>query len=114
MATILVGERPDSAKYVEMKKKTYEACGFRSFETTLPYDCCQSELLEAIEDYNENCGCHGILVQLPLPEHINQKTVLNAIDPSKDVDGFHPASIGSLARIGEELRCDHCCRLTGT
>jgi len=104
LAVILVGERPDSAKYVEMKKKTSAKCGFQSFETVLDVNCSQDELLDAIEGYNVNDDCHGILVQLPLPEHINQKEVLNFIDEDKDVDGFHPASVGALTRMGEELR----------
>ena len=79
-------------------------CGFRSFESVLPVDCSQDELLNAIDMYNDDDDCHGILVQLPLPDHINQKEVLNYIDEDKDVDGFHPASVGALTRMGEELR----------
>mmetsp|Transcript_88702 Transcript_88702/g.215007 ORF Transcript_88702/g.215007 Transcript_88702/m.215007 type:complete len:366 (-) Transcript_88702:6-1103(-) len=104
LAVVLVGERPDSAKYVEMKKKAAAECGFESVERVLPDTVAEEELIGVVQELNANPGVDGILVQLPLPDHIDQKLVLRSIDVLKDVDGFHPYNIGELARRGEELR----------
>jgi len=97
LAVIIVGERPDSHKYVSMKEKLAAELGFNSYKAVLPEDVSSSDLLETIETFNENDECDGILLQLPLPEHLSTKQMLSAISPSKDVDGFHPMNAGRLA-----------------
>lgn len=104
LAVVLVGERKDSATYVRMKKKAAEECGFKSISKELSDDVSQEDLLAIVKDLNADSSVDGILVQLPLPAHIDQPTVLEAIDCDKDVDGFHPYNMGRLARSGEELR----------
>eukprot|EP00937_MAST-01D_sp_MAST-1D-sp2_P001443 g1443.t1 len=104
LAVVLVGERPDSAKYVSMKKKAAAECGFNSFERLLSEDVSQEELLAVVYDLNDDPEVDGVLVQLPLPEHLDQKAILRSIHVNKDVDGFHPTSVGALTRLGEELR----------
>lgn len=96
LATVLVGEDPASAVYVRNKNKACGEVGFRSFEHRLPADTKESELLKLIDDLNRNPDVNGILVQLPLPKQIDSNKVLQAIDPRKDVDGFHPINIGRL------------------
>ena len=96
LAVILVGDNPASRVYVTSKRKDCEECGFYSEEYTLPNDAKQEDLLELIRDLNNNDVIDGILVQLPLPSQINEKEVLLAIDPNKDVDGFHPMNVGKL------------------
>lgn len=100
LAVVLVGEDPASQVYVRNKHRQAVECGLQSFEHRLPADTAQDELLALVEDLNTDPDVNGILVQLPLPGHIDSKTVLNAIDPAKDVDGFHPVNAGRLA-IGE-------------
>lgn len=100
LAVVLVGEDPASQVYVRNKHRQAVECGLQSFEHRLPADTAQDELLALVEDLNTDPDVNGILVQLPLPVHIDGKTVLNAIDPAKDVDGFHPVNAGRLA-IGE-------------
>lgn len=104
LATVLVGARPDSQRYVAMKNKRAAECGFKSFHMELDADVSEDELMSVVKGLNDDEEVDGILVQLPLPEHINQKRVLLAIDVEKDVDGFHPTNMGILARQGEELR----------
>jgi methylenetetrahydrofolate dehydrogenase (NADP+)/methenyltetrahydrofolate cyclohydrolase len=104
LAVVLVGNRPDSATYVSMKKKMANKVGFNSVERVLPDDVSQSELLQCVQALNEDDSIDGILVQLPLPEHLEQKEILLSISPDKDVDGFHPYNMGALVRAGEELR----------
>jgi 5,10-methylene-tetrahydrofolate dehydrogenase/methenyl tetrahydrofolate cyclohydrolase len=104
LAVVLVGARKDSATYVKMKKKRATECGFKSVEKTLSADVSQAELLSVVTELNDDPSIDGILVQLPLPDHMDQKTVLEAIDIGKDVDGFHPHNVGSLVRVGETLR----------
>eukprot|EP00941_MAST-03F_sp_MAST-3F-sp1_P000771 g771.t1 len=104
LAVVLVGERPDSATYVNMKEKASAECGFKSVKEVLAEDVKEEELFALVNKLNADPTIDGILVQLPLPEHINQKKILEAIDVHKDVDGFHPYNMGSLARLGEELR----------
>ena len=97
LATILVGGRKDSQTYVRMKKKACAAAGFKSFAHNLAEDINQLALLDLIKDLNDNPEVHGILVQLPLPEHIDEDVILGAIRLEKDVDGFHPINIGRLS-----------------
>jgi 5,10-methylene-tetrahydrofolate dehydrogenase/methenyl tetrahydrofolate cyclohydrolase len=97
LATVLVGERKDSQTYVRMKKKACAEVGITSFGHDLPEDISQKELLKVVRDLNANPEVNGILVQLPLPDHIDDAEVLGAIDLEKDVDGFHPINIGRLS-----------------
>lgn len=101
LAVILVGEDPASQVYVRNKKKACEYIGYRSLSYELPAETSQEELLKLIDELNNRKDVDGILVQMPLPSQIDEKTVINAIDPSKDVDGFHPMNVGALC-IGEE------------
>lgn len=100
LATVLVGEDPASQVYVGAKEKTCLALGIYSERHDLPADTSEEDLLKLIDKLNKDTKIHGILVQLPLPKHINETTVLYAINPKKDVDGFHPVSLGKLL-IGE-------------
>ena len=94
---MLVGEDPASQVYVRTKAKATEAAGMRSFEHKLPADTPEAELLALVADLGRAKDVHGILVQLPLPPHIDARKVIEAIDPAKDVDGFHPINVGRLA-----------------
>ncbi|MFH0789061.1 MAG: tetrahydrofolate dehydrogenase/cyclohydrolase catalytic domain-containing protein [Pseudomonadota bacterium] len=100
LVTILVGENPASISYVTAKQKTSKELGFFSIQDSQPADISQEALLALIDKYNKDPQIHGILVQLPLPKHIHETEVLYAIDPKKDVDGFHPVNVGKLM-IGE-------------
>ncbi|MBM4278184.1 MAG: bifunctional 5,10-methylene-tetrahydrofolate dehydrogenase/5,10-methylene-tetrahydrofolate cyclohydrolase [Deltaproteobacteria bacterium] len=100
LVTILVGENPASISYVTAKQKTSKDLGFYSIQDNQPQDITEEQLLNLIDKYNKDPKIHGILVQLPLPKHINETKVLYAIDPKKDVDGFHPVNVGKLM-IGE-------------
>lgn len=100
LVTILVGENPASVSYVTAKQKTSKELGFNSLQDNQPDDISEEDLLKLIDKYNKDPKIHGILVQLPLPKHINENKVLYAIDPDKDVDGFHPVNVGRLM-IGE-------------
>ena len=97
LAVVLVGEDPASQVYVRSKGKQTIEAGMNSYEHKLSADTSESELLELVNRLNEDKDVHGILVQLPLPEHINEDAVINAIDPVKDVDGFHISNVGLLA-----------------
>lgn len=101
LTVILVGEDPASQVYVRKKGEQAKEVGFVSTEHRLPETTSQEELLALVDQLNNDNDVHGILVQLPLPSQIDEKTVLNAIDPDKDVDGFHPVNVGRLS-IGEE------------
>jgi len=101
LATILVGENPASQIYVRMKHKACEKIGFFSEDIKLPKETNQEELIAHVNRLNNNPRIHGILVQLPLPEHINENEVILAISPKKDVDGFHPINVGRMV-IGKE------------
>lgn len=101
LAVIQVGDDPASSVYVRNKKKACEYIGINSRSFELPEETTQEELLKLIEQLNEDDAVNGILVQLPVPAHIDEKTVINAISPKKDVDGFHPESVGSLT-IGQQ------------
>jgi 5,10-methylene-tetrahydrofolate dehydrogenase/methenyl tetrahydrofolate cyclohydrolase len=97
LATVLVGERRDSQSYVRMKKKACAEVGITSFGHDLSADISQQELLQIVRDLNANPDVHGILVQLPLPDHIDEEEILSAVSLEKDVDGFHPINIGRLS-----------------
>lgn len=96
LVVILVGDNPASQVYVRNKERAALAAGFKSETVRLSESICQEELITVIERYNEDETIHGILVQLPLPNHINDKKIILAIDPKKDVDGFHPMNTGHL------------------
>jgi len=96
LAVVLIGERRDSATYVRMKKKACEEVGITSFGYDFPVSVTQEEILALIAELNANPEVHGILVQLPIPETIDEKAVLNAIAPEKDVDGLHPLNVAKL------------------
>jgi len=100
LVTILVGENPASVSYVTGKQKTAKELGFFSVQDNQPENLEEEKLLQLINQYNQDPKIHGILVQLPLPKHINETKVLYAIDPKKDVDAFHPVNVGKLM-IGE-------------
>ena len=100
LATVLVGEDPASQVYVGSKARTCEALGIYSERHDLPADTSETALLALVGRLNQDTSIHGILVQLPLPKHISEARVLHAIDPDKDVDGFHPVNVGKLM-IGE-------------
>ncbi len=103
LAVILVGKDPASITYVNMKIKACERVGMDFDLKTLQEDITEAELLSLIKDYNTDQNISGVLVQLPLPRHIDSKMVLEAIDPSKDVDGFHPLNIGKLCTQKESF-----------
>ena len=96
LAVIQVGNDPASSVYVSNKKKACEYIGIDSLSYEIPEETTEDELLSLIDKLNNDEGVHGILCQLPLPKHINEKTILNRIDPKKDVDGFHPQNVGAL------------------
>jgi methylenetetrahydrofolate dehydrogenase (NADP+)/methenyltetrahydrofolate cyclohydrolase len=96
LAVILVGDNPASLSYVGAKEKALEEAEMLSRDFRLPAETSQGELLSLIAELNADPLVHGILVQLPLPPHINEEPVINAIDPAKDVDGFHPVSVGNM------------------
>ena len=96
LAVVIVGEDPASQVYVRNKKRTAEACGFHSVQHTLAQDASQDEVLGLIEQLNNDDAIHGILVQLPLPGHLDEHVITQSISPSKDVDGFHYINIGKL------------------
>ncbi len=108
LATILVGNNPASESYVRLKVKTALEVGFHEVQDNQPEDISEKELLALIDRYNNDSRIDGILVQLPLPKHINEKTVLCAIRPEKDVDGFHPENVGRLMIGGDETRFVPC------
>ncbi|MBA3344152.1 MAG: bifunctional methylenetetrahydrofolate dehydrogenase/methenyltetrahydrofolate cyclohydrolase FolD [Gemmatimonadales bacterium] len=101
LAAVLVGEDPASAVYVRSKGKACEEAGMHSVTVRLPADASEAELLDTVDRLNADPRIHGILVQLPLPKHINSEKVLRRIDPTKDVDGFHPINVGKLV-IGDK------------
>lgn len=121
LAVILVGDDPASKVYVNNKKKACEFCGIRSLEYLLPADASQEELNSLVEKLNSDESVNGILCQLPLPSHLDEKEVLNLIKPEKDVDAFHPENVGHImigdfnflpctpAGIMEMLRYENIC-----
>lgn len=101
LAVIIVGDDPASAIYVRNKEKAAQEVGFNSVVKRYPADTTQEELLAAVDEINNDSDIHGMIVQLPLPKHLNEKEVIKRIDPKKDVDGLHPLSIGALT-IGDK------------
>ncbi|UXI66598.1 bifunctional methylenetetrahydrofolate dehydrogenase/methenyltetrahydrofolate cyclohydrolase FolD [Tahibacter amnicola] len=104
LAVVLVGSDPASGVYVKNKRKACKQVGFRSFDYDLPADTSQTDLYALIDKLNADEKVHGILVQLPLPPHIDATALINRIDPRKDVDGFHAANVGSLVLRQRGLR----------
>lgn len=98
LAVVLVGDDPASTSYVTMKERDCARVGIRSFDTRLPASTSQAELETVVDAYNRDPAVHGILVQLPLPAHLDAEAIIERISPEKDVDGFHPVSIGRLVR----------------
>lgn len=98
LAVILIGDNPASATYVLMKERDCEKCGIKAFDVRLPEDATQSQVNALIDRYNSDPAVHGILVQMPVPPQLNPEAIIARISPEKDVDGFHPRSLGSLVR----------------
>ena len=96
LAVVIIGEDPASQVYVRNKKKRAESCGFYSVQHTLAEDASQEDVLQLIDDLNNDDKIHGILVQLPLPKHLDEQLITQSISPAKDVDGFHFINIGKL------------------
>jgi len=108
LVTILVGSSPASISYVTLKIKTAHRVGFTEIQDDQSVDISEADLLALIDKYNNDDSINGILVQLPLPKHIDEKKILNAIDPDKDVDGFHPVNVGRLMIGGDEVKFPPC------
>ena len=108
LVTILVGSVPASISYVTLKVKTALDLGYKEVQENLAAEVSEADLLAMVDRYNKDPSIHGILVQLPLPKHIDEKKVIYAIDPDKDVDGFHPVNIGRLLLGGEEAKFPPC------
>ncbi|KAL0391107.1 UNVERIFIED_CONTAM: Bifunctional protein FolD 2 [Sesamum calycinum] len=102
LAVVIVGKRKDSQSYVNMKRKACAEIGIKSVDLDLPEEVSESELISKVHELNANPDVHGILVQLPLPKHINEEKILSEISLEKDVDGFHPLNIGKLAMKGRD------------
>ena len=100
LVTILVGENPASVSYVTAKQRTAHDLGFHSIQDNQPEDISEADLLALIDKYNQDPAFHGILIQLPLPKHIDEGKVIYAVNPDKDVDGFHPVNVGKMV-VGE-------------
>lgn len=103
LATVLVGDDPASQMYVGMKNKAAAAMGIHSRQITLPADTPEDEVLGVVAGLNADADIHGILVQSPLPDHINEGRIVEAIDPSKDVDGLHPLNVGRIATDSDDF-----------
>jgi methylenetetrahydrofolate dehydrogenase (NADP+) / methenyltetrahydrofolate cyclohydrolase len=108
LVTILVGENPASMSYVTLKIQTAHRVGFKEIQDSQSVTISEADLLALIDKYNKDDSINGILVQLPLPKHIDEKKILNAIDPDKDVDGFHPVNVGRLMIGGSEVKFAPC------
>jgi methylenetetrahydrofolate dehydrogenase (NADP+)/methenyltetrahydrofolate cyclohydrolase len=104
LVTILVGQDPASISYVTSKIRTAQNLGYKEIQDNQAVEITEEVLLSLIDKYNKDDSIHGILVQLPLPKHIDEKKILNAIDPDKDVDGFHPINVGRLMIGGGEVK----------
>lgn len=102
LAVIMVGERRDSETYVRNKMNACEETGINCVLTKLPEDCSNNEVYEALSNFNDDPSVHGILVQLPLPRHLNEEKIFNVLRLEKDVDGLHPLNMGNLAMEGKE------------
>ncbi|MDO8949285.1 MAG: bifunctional methylenetetrahydrofolate dehydrogenase/methenyltetrahydrofolate cyclohydrolase FolD [Actinomycetota bacterium] len=110
LAVVLVGDDPASGAYVTMKERDCDEVGIRSFDTRLPSDTTQETLEGIIDAFNEDPAVHGILLQLPIPRHLDTESAIARISPEKDVDGFHPVSIGRMVR---GLPAAHACTPEG-
>ena len=108
LVTILVGQNPASISYVTAKIEAAKSLGYKEIQDNQPETITEQQLLALIDKYNKDDSINGILVQLPLPKHINEKKILNAIDPDKDVDGFHPVNVGRLMIGGSEVKFPPC------
>jgi len=108
LVTILIGENPASMSYVTLKIKTAHRVGFKEIQDSQPEDISEADLLALIDKYNNDDSINGILVQLPLPKQVDEKKILNAINPDKDVDGFHPVNVGRLMIGGDEVKFPPC------
>ncbi|QND49566.1 bifunctional methylenetetrahydrofolate dehydrogenase/methenyltetrahydrofolate cyclohydrolase FolD [Rhizobium lusitanum] len=97
LAVVIVGDDPASHSYVTSKSKMAKECGFKSIQHTLPAETTQEELAKLVQSLNEDASIHGILVQLPLPKHLNSEPIIQSIRPEKDVDGLHVVNAGKLA-----------------
>lgn len=104
LAVILVGNRPDSEKYVGKKESCARACGMNSWVVRMSADSTEAQVEAKVQELIADPSVHGLLIQLPLPPHLNQKRVLSFVSAHKDVDGLHPENMGNLVRLGEELR----------
>ncbi|KAK9071593.1 hypothetical protein SSX86_008021 [Deinandra increscens subsp. villosa] len=102
LGIVLVGKRKDSLSFVRIKKRACEKVGITSEVVNLPENCTEGEVLDAVSELNNKESVHGILVQLPLPSHLSEQKIINAVNVEKDVDGFHPVNIGNLAMTGRE------------
>lgn len=103
LAVVIVGDNPASRVYVNSKKKDCEECGMGSLEYAMPEDTTEDELLALVNELNNRDDVNGILVQLPLPKHINEDSIINAISPEKDVDAFHPQNVGRIMLGGAKF-----------
>ncbi|KAM1255687.1 hypothetical protein PS1_030043 [Malus domestica] len=102
LAVVLVGNREDSQAFVNIKLKACNEVGIETSIVRLPQDCTQNRLIDVVSGFNKNPSVHGIIVQLPLPQHLDEERVINFVSPGKDVDGFHPLNMGNLALRGKE------------
>ncbi|CAJ2638514.1 unnamed protein product [Trifolium pratense] len=101
LVVVLVGDRRDSHRFIDIKLEACEKVGIETVVSELPENCTQKELLDVVSSFNDDKDVHGIVVQLPLPQHIDEEIIMNFVSPEKDVDGFHPLNIGNLAIIVE-------------
>lgn len=104
LAVLLVGDRVDSQTYVRMKQKACDECGIFSAQFTFPTSVSQDALLQQIDSCNKDPNIHGILVQLPLPPHVDETLIVSAIAPEKDVDGLHPLNVAKLCNTPTHAR----------
>ncbi|XP_023639461.1 bifunctional protein FolD 1, mitochondrial isoform X2 [Capsella rubella] len=102
LAVVLVGQQRDSQTYVRNKIKACEETGIKSVLAELPENCSEAKILSILKKFNEDPSIHGVLVQLPLPQHLDESKILNMVRLEKDVDGFHPLNMGNLAMRGRE------------
>lgn len=102
LAVVLVGDRRDSHIFIHIKLKACDQVGIETVVAQLPDNCAESELLDVVSSFNNDPDVHGIVVQLPLPQHLDEEKIMNVVSPEKDVDGFHPLNMGNLAIRGRK------------
>ncbi|XP_004499610.1 bifunctional protein FolD 2-like [Cicer arietinum] len=102
LAVVLVGDRRDSHTFIHIKLKACDKVGIETVVSQLPENCTENELLDVVSSFNDDQDVHGIVVQLPLPQHLDEERIMNIVNPEKDVDGFHPLNIGNLAIRGRK------------